>query len=93
MDREQMVDTVARLLNGPDHADRAVARLLASKIVGAILPQVTTVEELEALALPLGSMLVDDSGSGILHWGHYPRPVLERHIETHGPLTVVWRPS
>jgi hypothetical protein len=35
--REQMVDTVARMLNGDDRADRAVAWPLARKIVAAIL--------------------------------------------------------
>jgi hypothetical protein len=79
------------------HADRH--RAVARQVLDAILPQVTTVEELEAL--PDGSVLADNLGAML--WRR--RLQLLRDIGGNGydrepndvlidnPLTVVWTPT
>lgn len=65
----------------------------AEAIVDAVLPQVTTVDEVTAL--PHRTVLVSAEGE-IFHWSwRMPmnlRLVAEGMLES-GPLTVVWQPS
>jgi hypothetical protein len=77
--------------------DEAEAKTIAESVLDAILPQVTTVEELEALP----GALVVDGGNRKWEVGHYyltsidKRQDLLRHyeaVEVLAPLTIVWQP-
>jgi hypothetical protein len=73
---------------------------IAADVLDAILPQVTTVEELEAL--PGGSLLALDGGV-VYRWRSLlnvlqavtesPYDYRAEEILGRGPLTVVWSPS
>lgn len=116
--REQLIEKAARashqegLSSGTEYAAwdalrdrvRREYRENAAAVVDAILPQVTTVEELEAL--PLNTKVIDAGGEA---WARYylaakgPRPLRWRNsrggygrtsidIARCGPLTVVYQP-
>lgn len=104
MTREQLVGKARMaILNRRGPGKHPGATEDAAAMVDAILPQVTTVEELEAL--PVGAQVLDGAGvvwrtwrwndnfemffySSIASLG--PFDVAE--IATRGPLTVVWQP-
>lgn len=100
MNREQMIEKVATAIawepsvHYPDalqlrmHVDEDLAAEIAAEIIDAILPQVTTVEELEAL--PDSSLLVTDDGYVLQHFADQDPDVILRAFGT--PLTVVWQP-
>jgi hypothetical protein len=108
MNREQMVEKAASLIIASDQTllvpNMAHFNRLANAILDAILPQVTTVEELEALDGDV--VLVSESGAT---WRTYrlrsgtvllspgnqktPRFHPEVVLSDQGPLTVVWQPS
>lgn len=86
MNRAEMVEKYVDLIEGSpfgaSYRDDAVAFL------DAILPQVSTVEELEAL--PDGSLLVSEVGP-VQWYGDNSADVIFRAFGS--PLTVVWRPE
>jgi hypothetical protein len=61
---------------------------VSRRILDAILPQVTTVEELEAL--PDSALLVTDDGYVLQHFADQYSGVILPAFGT--PLTVVWQP-
>ena len=91
MNRDEMIKRATlAMYNG----DQRLAERYAGdgrKVVDAILPQVTTVEELEALP---GKSLLYGTASGSAEWVVWqpswqdPQELLEMF----GPLTVVWTP-
>ena len=73
---------------------------VAARVLDAILPQVSTVEELEAL--PFLSRLIGTGGAIVTRhrWSVHVDCFLwvggttaKRALEEFGPLTVVWRPE
>lgn len=111
MNREQMIEAaavaVAYARRGVTARVNETDRLAGEAVINAILPQVTTVEELEAL--PYDAKVVDKSGEV---WARYylatsgQRPLRWRSSRgAYGqtssrlvamglvPLTVVWRPE
>ncbi len=110
MNREQMIEKAAQVLweaawpntswDLATEDDRGPHLDDASDLVDAILPQVTTVAELEALSNYSfvvgedGPYMVRHLGSTYLQqkfgegWDCEPKDAL-----AHGPLTVVWQPE
>jgi hypothetical protein len=102
MNREQMVERAMAAQEGPEWPTHP--RDIATAILDAIMPQVTTVEELEAL--PIRAVLISRLG---ITWGIYPlangavllhptnqktpRFIPEVVLRDQGPLTVVWTPE
>lgn len=78
-----------------DAYDEKIAQERTDQLLDAILPQVTTIEELETL--PVWSGVLDRHGD---HWrrgddGAWWRngnPTLSGDLLGLGPLTVVWQP-
>ena len=67
----------------------------AQAVVDAILPQVSTVEELKAL--PIGSIYLARTGGGmfperVTRWTDFTDSELEDYLWKVGPLTVVCQP-
>ena len=62
----------------------------AQAVVDAILPQITTVEELDDLYLSgdRRTVLIDSRG-----YPHRIGLIAAEVVERYGPLTVVWRPE
>lgn len=99
MNREQMVEKAARAMLADDiaagyasdgwdeGADRNWLLGNARAVLDAVLPQVSTVAELEALHLPAQSVLVDTGGMALI------AELVEEFDFRHGPLTVVWQPE
>jgi hypothetical protein len=89
MNREQMIERVVTVMLTPyieeDQTPHKFDYEIAKAILDAILPLITTVEELEAL--PVGTKLIDSIG------GTWTTHEVFSHIKEHLPLTVVWRPS
>lgn len=105
MNRPQMVektlDEITRALRDPRDVP---ADELSRRILDAILPQVETVEELEALPIGTSLLRTDETGAGLYDWctdgrsgkprlwtGQYPIPASA--LADYLPLTVVWSPS
>ena len=98
MNREAMVDRADEVLTwiAEDNCEPTWGiREKAEKIVDAILPQVSTVEELEAL--PTRALVLKDFGS---YAQTEEAGSLARAVRTLGhvflptkPMTVVWRPE
>jgi hypothetical protein len=102
MSREELVERVVAVMLTPyieqDRTPHDLDYEVANKILDAILPQVRTEEELEAL--PDGAIVTTPWQSyrwratlrlllgAVDGFDHEPSGVL-----TDGPLTVVWRPS
>jgi hypothetical protein len=94
MNREQMAREVIEVLidegfGGEDELE------VAGRILDAILPQVTTVEELEAL--PSDALLMSELGHfGRTHdWLYWKQAARASRVATccgPTPLTVVWQP-
>jgi len=111
--REQMIERVVAVMLTPyieeDRTPHDLDYELAKAILAAILPQVGTVEELEAL--PVGTTLLGSDGSawdarwtrrydgtGYLEFRYFVNFAgfeirAEQLLNDIGPLTVVWRPS
>lgn len=109
MNREQMVKRAFQAMHQftacgcvGDIAEHPMERHMAQEVVDAILPQVLTVEELEALAE--GTKLIDEAGT--IWWVRNRRrgsfPMYLRNDADHMdhpadarrlPLAVVWSPS
>lgn len=94
MNRSEMVEKAARLLadydglSTPDETDDARARI----VLNAILPQVTTVAELEAL--PHLSVVLDSEGEPWTRWlNGWTKDATSEQLSHVGPLTVVWTPT
>lgn len=95
MNREQMVSAAAEVMwdNNPEEVDTMTTARL---VLDAVLPQVSTVAELEAL--PVGALVVASDGeswkleSG--EWWEHSRLVAASasYLATLTPLTVVWQP-
>lgn len=95
MNREQLIDKGARALATAWGYPVAVVSLPthaaddAAAVLDAVLPQIATVAELEAL--PDGTVLLADDGF-TMRWKN--RMVSPLHLlADHGLLTVVWQPS
>jgi hypothetical protein len=102
MSREELIERVVTVMLTPyieeDRTPHDLDYELAQQILDAILPQITTVDELEAL--PDGAMVAAPrqvyrwrARLGLLYgvvdgFDYEPSGVL-----TDGPLTVAWRPS
>lgn len=93
MGREQMVEKLADAIAAENWDEVCTCEVCAlnpaRRLLDAILPQVTTVAELEAL--PEGSITVNDRGQIRRHDGvafQSDRDWLAAH-----PLTVVWQPE
>lgn len=98
-----MITIVGIVLQNEWSYDPCETSKMAERALDAILPQVTTVEELEAL--PVGTLLVNSVG-GVIRVSHLPvgNPEIRgyRSDEYTGrdpsnfldekPLTVVWTP-
>ena len=86
MNRDALVEKVWQSIT----ANSLDAWAAASEIVDAILPQVTTVEELDALyeSADRSTLLIDNHGRP-----HRIGFIAAEVVENHGPLTVVWRPE
>lgn len=101
MNREQMVERAADAIRaagdfGP-FAPNDYARAEAAAVLDAVLPQVTTVDELEALPAETigltghGEVWTTD-GEG--HWTEFSAGDGWWHVSNVAlPLTVVWQPS
>lgn len=95
MSREEMIEKAARAIAtsqyGESVLDIEAARTTwiaaATCALDAILPQVTTVEELKAVRI--GSVLMTEGGH-CFRWDA-PRKV-SMVLKVYGPLTVVWQP-
>ena len=89
MNRVEMISRVAGALEGSPFG--ATYFDDAERVLDAILPQVTTVEELEALS---GRSLLYGTASGqaepVLWQPSWQDP--QEVLEMFGPLTVVWTP-
>ena len=116
MNREQMVEKVRGEISeweafmaadghmsiGKRSQSEMADERVAARVLDAILPQVSTVEELEAL--PDESVVMDDSngdswsrstaaGATLWHGHGCPNPDTSSFlIEWAAPLTVVWQP-
>lgn len=110
MNREQMIEKAAQVMcdapndSLPSFAQAATLRQIyrreAQMVVDAILPQVTTVDELAAL--PEGAVVIDGNGHAWRKvnalsrwcwgaWGYYTESSSAELVQF-GPLTVVWQP-
>lgn len=69
-----------------DDEYRDAMRDTAREMLDAVLPQITTIAELEAL--PLRTLLIDEHG-GEYRIGFHAHDSIERAL----PLTVVWQPE
>jgi hypothetical protein len=97
--REQMIETVARALAGLASEDseldwpaEAFMRE-AAVVLDAVLPQITTIEQLKALPgawYLLGEL--DGRPYCFVRMG-IETSMLARYLERFGPFTVVWRPD
>ena len=100
MNREELIEKACRALGDHFRDEPSYMTILATCIIDAILPEVTTVEELEAL--PCGTLLKQHGGDV---WEWYPllgADCLSEDGEhglysaeeclARGPLTVVCRP-
>lgn len=84
-----MVEKAALVLDAA-YPGEYVATEAARAVLDAILPQVTTVAELEAL--PSGSLLVTPNGEPVRHlYAHWQTE--RAWLETYGTLTLVWQPE
>jgi hypothetical protein len=98
MSRKDILDAAAQALRTSDPGHTLGAEALAYAVVNAILPQVTTVEELEALpqgaavsydgrGFPLLLRVIDGRLRNDTWFGTFEQAITEL-----GPLTVVWQP-
>ena len=101
MNRERARDAIFGLLTDwlpyADKYDEAPMQERTDRMLDAILPQVTTVEELEALpaqALLLGTNV--GKFPAVFRWTngqlYYEGGRFENLVSVFGPLTVVWQP-
>ena len=104
VNREQMIEK-ARLaiLNRRGPGKHPGATKDAAAVVDALLPQVTTVEELEALPNGTSLLRTDETGAGLYDWctggrGGLPKLWMDQYsipassLAEYLPLTVVWQP-
>ena len=97
MNRDELVAAAASAIGLHIPTVRPVVlNAMGATVLDAILPQVTTVEELEAL--PAGSIVIDneDEPQTKLSDGWWRAPLggdLDAdQLSNYGPLTVVWTP-
>ena len=89
MKRAELVEKAAKVLAEIPPSLRSGPYADAAAVVDVLLPQVTTVEELEAL--PNGTVLVGESG--FPYWLTAGDDLTARTLLLHnGPLTVVYVP-
>ena len=92
--RERLIETARQAVNCHDQhiqedAPPGYEREIAEAVVDAVLPQIHTVDELDALyqAASRRTLLVDRDGLP-----HRLSTVSAHVVELFGPLTVVWQP-
>lgn len=92
--RERLIETARQAVNCHDQhiqedAPPGYEREIAEAVVDAVLPQIHTVAELDALyqSASRETVLVDSHGTT-----HRLATVSAEAVELHGPLTIVWRP-
>lgn len=102
MNREQLIEKAASAIRKHLPTVRPIVlTAMGTTIVDAVLPQITTVEELEAL--PSGAKVLDASGEvwRVVRWPYQTLfystvATLGVHeaaeIVARGPLTIVWQP-
>lgn len=89
MNREQLIREVQRAAGFDEHDELTLNLVQARIILDTILPQVTTVEELEAV--PRGAVLLDCDSEPMHKISRFT--LTEEAIEDTAPLTVVWTPG
>lgn len=99
--REQMVEVVANVIyDGSGGVTSGDSYDIAHDVLGAILPQLTTVAELEAL--PKGAVVVSEDGFAYEHCGGRGfngwtalggGREKTSGVAADAPLTVVWTPE
>ena len=86
MSRQRLIDKATDVVKA--HQGRVTYARVAEAVLDAVMPQITTADDLRAL--PYETLLVDFDGGAPARWTeHTDADDLMRH----GPMVVVWQPD